>query len=110
MRLALRWPLLCACLGIAAALAGSFVPYERVAAEGHPWLPRYQCPGCALCGMTRSFCALSAGRPEAAARHNPLGPPAYAGFWAWTLIVTPLTLRSLRASSRRLQSPRARRA
>jgi hypothetical protein len=80
---ALRPALLLLTLMIFLALAGSFVPYERVVAEGHPWLPRRVCAGCPLCGMTRSFCAMSAGRLRAAAGWNRGGPLLYAGAWLW---------------------------
>jgi len=65
------------------ALAGSFVPYETVLANGHPWLPQKTCSGCAFCGMTRSFCAMSAGRWGEAADWNPLGPLVYGLSWFW---------------------------
>ena len=79
----MRWALLVLSIGVLAALAGSFVPYEAVLAHGHPWLPQRQCPGCALCGMTRSFCAMSAGRFDEAIDWNPLGPALYLIFWLW---------------------------
>ena len=80
---ALRWVYLTFTLLVLLALAGSFVPYGRVLREGHPWLPRLECPGCAFCGMTRSFCALSAGKWQEAARWNQGGPFLYAGAWLW---------------------------
>jgi hypothetical protein len=80
---ALRWVLLAFTAVVALTLAGSFVPYERVLAEGHPWLPRRQCPGCVLCGMTRSFCAMSAGRWGEALGWNRGGPALYAFGWLW---------------------------
>lgn len=80
---ALRWVLLAFTTVVVLALAGSFVPYERVLAEGHPWLPRRHCPGCVLCGMTRSFCAMSAGRWGEALGWNRGGPVLYAFGWLW---------------------------
>lgn len=80
---AVRWPLATLTLMIALALAGSFVPYDYVLAHGHPWLPAKTCTGCALCGMTRAFCAMSAGRWSAAADWNPLAPGAYCLCWLW---------------------------
>ncbi|MCA1850147.1 MAG: hypothetical protein LC672_03590, partial [Acidobacteria bacterium] len=59
---ALRYVFFTFTVVVALAIIGSFFSYERVIAEGHPWLPRAECPGCIFCGMTRSFCALSAGR------------------------------------------------
>src|ERR1051325_2358124 len=80
---ALRWVLLTATLLVALSLAGSFYSYERVVAEGHPWLPRFHCAGCPLCGMTRAFCALSAGRLREALSWNRGAPALYARFWLW---------------------------
>lgn len=81
---ALRWVLLTFTLLVALSLAGSFFSYERVVAEGHPWLPHFHCAGCPLCGMTRAFCALSAGRFDEALRLNRGAPALYALFWLWT--------------------------
>lgn len=80
---ALRWVLMVFTAVVALTLAGSFVPYERVIAEGHPWLPRRYCAGCILCGMTRSFCAMSAGRWGEALAWNQGGPALYAFGWLW---------------------------
>lgn len=82
------------------ALAGSFVPYRQVVADGHPWLPRKQCSGCPFCGMTRSFCALSAGEPAEAVRWNPGGPLLYGAGWAWLAGAVLLSGRAWRARSR----------
>lgn len=79
----LRWVLLVFTLLVALALAGSFFAYERVVAEGHPWLPRLHCAGCPLCGMTRAFCALSAGRWSEAVGWNRGAPFLYAASWLW---------------------------
>jgi Protein of unknown function (DUF2752) len=80
---ALRWVALVYTLLVALALAGSFFPYERVVAEGHPWLPDFRCAGCPFCGMTRAFCALSAGRWREATGWNRGAPALYAASWLW---------------------------
>lgn len=80
---ALRWVLLVFTLLVALSLAGSFFAYERVVAEGHPWLPRFHCAGCPLCGMTRAFCALSSGRWSEAVAWNRAAPFVYSAFWLW---------------------------
>jgi hypothetical protein len=80
---ALRWVALVFTLMVLTALAGSFFSYERVVAEGHPWLPNFHCAGCPFCGMTRAFCALSAGRWEEAWGWNRGAPALYAFFWLW---------------------------
>ncbi len=87
---ALRWIGLVATLVVALTMAGSFVSYERVVADGHPWLPRKVCDGCRLCGMTRSFCAMSEGRFQTAYAHNAGGPVLWVGGWVW-LAVTAVT-------------------
>ena len=79
----IRWVLLVLTLVILVTMAGSFVPYEQVVAKGHPWLPLKPCPGCPLCGMTRSFCAMSAGRVREAVVWNRGGPALYLGGWMW---------------------------
>jgi hypothetical protein len=93
---AVRWVLLVFTLIVMAMMLGSFVPYERVVAEGHPWLPHIHCPGCPLCGMTRSFCALSAGRWREAVGWNRGGPFLYSAGWLWLLCFFAITLRFLR--------------
>jgi hypothetical protein len=80
---ALRWVLLTFTLLVALSLAGSFYSYERVVAEGHPWLPHFHCAGCPFCGMTRAFCALSAGRLREALSWNRAAPALYSFFWLW---------------------------
>lgn len=80
---AIRWVLLVFTLLIVLSMAGSFVPYERVVAQGHPWLPNIHCAGCPFCGMTRSFCAMSAGLWQDAIRWNSAGPFLYAIGWIW---------------------------
>jgi hypothetical protein len=93
---ALRWVLLTFTLLVALSIAGSFFSYERVLAEGHPWLPHFHCAGCPLCGMTRAFCALSAGRFRDAVRWNRGAPALYAGFWLWLLAASSYLARALR--------------
>ena len=81
---ALRWPYLTLTLLIALTLAGSFVSYEGVVAQGHPWLPAQRAhPPCSFCGMTRSFCAMSSGRVREARRWNRGGPVLYVLGWLW---------------------------
>lgn len=80
---ALRWVLLVFTAVVFVTMAGSFVSYERVLAEGHPWLPRRYCAGCVLCGMTRSFCAMSAGHWAEALGWNRGGPVLYSFGWLW---------------------------
>ncbi|HEY3138504.1 MAG TPA: DUF2752 domain-containing protein [Blastocatellia bacterium] len=80
---ALRWVLLTFTFLMALAIGGSFVSYERVVADGHPWLPRVHCKGCMFCGMTRSFCAMSSGRWQEAENWNRGGPLLYVGGWLW---------------------------
>ena len=81
---ALLWPYVIFTLLIALTLAGSFVPYERVVTQGHPWLPaKKDHPPCAFCGMTRSFCAMSAGRAQDAHNWNHGGPVLYTFGWFW---------------------------
>ncbi len=93
---ALRWVLLTFTLLTVLSIAGSFAPYERVVAEGHPWLPRFHCAGCPLCGMTRAFCALSGGRWRDALRWNRGAPALYAGFWLWLFVASSYFFRALR--------------
>jgi Protein of unknown function (DUF2752) len=95
---ALRWVALVFTLLVALSLAGSFYSYERVLAEGHPWLPHFHCAGCPLCGMTRAFCALSAGRLADAVRWNRGAPALYSLFWLW--LVSALAYAS--ATARRI--------
>ncbi|HVF44289.1 MAG TPA: DUF2752 domain-containing protein [Pyrinomonadaceae bacterium] len=93
---ALRWVLLTFTLLVALSLAGSFFPYERVVAEGHPWLPRFHCAGCPLCGMTRAFCALTAGRFGEALRWNRGAPALYSLFWLWLGIALTYVFKAAR--------------
>ena len=79
----LRWVFVILTLLTLAALLGSFVPYDVVLTQGHPWLPRRVCAGCPFCGMTRSFCAMSAGRFGDAVSWNRGGPVLYIGGWLW---------------------------
>ena len=91
---ALRWVLFVFTLLVLVALLGSFVSYERVVAEGHPWLPRaHHCAGCPFCGMTRSFCALSSGRWHEAVRWNRGGPALYVTGWLWLMTATAVVTR-----------------
>ena len=92
-RLALRVILVFFTVLIALAIAGSFISYERVVSQGHPWLPHYQCPGCIFCGMTRSFCALSSGHWHEAWAWNRGGPFLYAGGWLWLIGAALIFLR-----------------
>lgn len=104
---ALRWVALVYTLLVALALAGSFFPYERVVAEGHPWLPDFHCAGCPLCGMTRAFCALSAGRWREAAGWNRGAPALYAGFWLWLAAAALVFARAARSGRRGRPRPSA---
>lgn len=90
---AARWTLLAFSLVVALTLAGSFVPYEQVVVEGHPWLPRKICTGCPLCGMTRSFCAMSSGRFAESFGWNRGGPALYVCGWLWLLASAFVTAR-----------------
>lgn len=80
---AVRWVLLIFTVVVFITMVGSFVPYEQVMLSGHPWLPRATCAGCPLCGMTRSFCALSSGQWRAGLEWNRGGPLLYAAGWLW---------------------------
>ena len=83
-RRALLLPYVIFTLLIGVTLAGSFIPYERVLASGHPWLPaKKEHPPCSFCGMTRSFCAMSAGRVRDANNWNHGGPVLYLSGWLW---------------------------
>jgi hypothetical protein len=82
---AIRWVLVVFTLLVALTLIGSFVSYQEVVAHGHPWLPHRVCPGCPLCGMTRSFCAMSSGRFAEAMHWNRGGPGLYISYWLWLL-------------------------
>ena len=77
------WVLIVFTVLIGLALSGSFVSYQAVLTNGHPWLPRHYCPGCPLCGMTRSFCAMSSGEWRQAWQWNRGGPALYICFWSW---------------------------
>lgn len=93
---ALRWLVPVLTLLVALSLAGSFFSYERVVAEGHPWLPGLRCAGCPFCGMTRAFCALSAGRWAEAVRWNRAAPFFYSAFWLWLAACAAATARAAR--------------
>lgn len=80
---AIRWVVLVFTLLVAITLAGSFVSYETVTSQGHPWLPKIHCAGCLFCGMTRSFCAMSSGRWHDAWKWNLAGPFLYSFGWVW---------------------------
>lgn len=81
---ALRWIAAVLAAIVALTLAGSFVDYGAVVDTGrHPWLPPSHCKGCFLCGMTRSFCAMSSGRVSEALAWNRAGPLLYGGFWLY---------------------------
>lgn len=92
-----RWVLLAFTLVVVLVLLGSFVPYRQVVERGHPWLPLKTCPGCLFCGMTHSFCAMSAGRLGEALGWNRGGPALYIGGWLW---VAGAALMLLRKGSR----------
>ena len=95
-RIALRPLLWTFTVLVALTMAGSFVPYRRVVASGHPWLPAKRCSGCPMCGMTRSFCALSAGRWMEGVRWNPAGPVLWSAGWIWLAGVGAAVLRRKR--------------
>jgi uncharacterized protein DUF2752 len=80
-----RWVLIVFTVLVALALCGSFVSYQAVLTNGHPWLPRHYCPGCPFCGMTRSFCAMSSGEWQQARQWNRGGPALYIVFWTWMM-------------------------
>jgi hypothetical protein len=101
---ALRWVLLTFTVMVALALAGSFYSYERVVAEGHPWLPHLHCAGCPFCGMTRAFCALSSGRFGDAVRWNRGAPALYALFWLWLAAALTYSLAAARRIAHRRKS------
>jgi hypothetical protein len=82
---ALCWVYLTFTFLIVLTMAGSFVSYERVITNGHPWLPNIYCKGCMFCGMTRSFCAMSNGLWQEAAHWNRGGPVLYVGGWLWLI-------------------------
>lgn len=82
---ALRWVILIFSFLVLLTMLGSFVPYERVVQDGHPWIPKFVCSGCVFCGMTRSFCAMSAGYWNEAVRWNPGGPILYIVGWGWII-------------------------
>ena len=66
-----------------------------------PWrrLTGLDCPGC---GLTRSFCAMSHLRPQAAFQAHPVGPLLYTAM-AWFVSVD--AIRHLRANERLLELP-----
>jgi hypothetical protein len=80
---ALRWVLIIFTMVVVLTMAGSFVSYQQVVQDGHPWMPAIHCPGCFLCGMTRSFCAMSAGQWSEALNWNHGGPFLYIAGWVW---------------------------
>lgn len=80
---AIRWVVLVFTGLVFLTMAGSFVSYETVVTEGHPWLPLIHCAGCPFCGMTRSFCAMSAGLWQDAVLWNSAGPLLYIIGWIW---------------------------
>jgi hypothetical protein len=59
---------------------------------------------CPLCGLTRSFCALSAGEWGKARQFNPMGPWVYAACWG--LGVLGLVSLGRRVVGRRKQGSR----
>lgn len=93
---ALRWIAATLAAVVALTLAGSFADYHDVVDRGaHPWLPSRKCTGCFLCGMTRSFCAMSDARWAEAHAWNRAGPFLYAGFWLYLAAALGLSARAL---------------
>lgn len=92
---ALRWVYAAFTLPVALAVIGSFVPYSRVVADGHPLLPVRTCAGCMMCGMTRGFCLLSEGRVAEAWAHNHGAPFLYVLGWCWLIVGVVLIYRRL---------------
>ena len=82
-----RWLLIAFSVPVFFSLIGSFASYDAVVSNGHPWLPVYTCPGCFLCGMTRSFCAMSSGLWAEAWNWNKGGPVLYSLGWFWMLFL-----------------------
>ena len=70
----------------AAALAASFVWSVHAMAAGAPLelvgLTSRACPGCAACGLSRAFAAMSHGDVAAAIHLNPAVLALYPAFWA----------------------------
>ena len=93
---AIRWVLLVFSFIVLLTMLGSFVPYESVVQNGHPWIPKFTCPGCFLCGMTRSFCAISAGYWGEALRWNRGGPVLYAIGAGWTIAFLIFSFRQIK--------------
>jgi len=92
---AVRWVILVFSFVVLLTMLGSFVPYEGVVKSGHPWIPKFTCPGCVFCGMTRSFCAMSAGYWNEAVRWNRGGPILYIIGWGWTISFLVFSIRQL---------------
>lgn len=92
---ALRWVYAAFTLPVALGILGSFVPYSRVVAHGHPLLPLKACAGCMMCGMTRGFCLLSEGRIAEAWEHNHGAPFLYVFGWCWLIGGAVLVYRHL---------------
>jgi hypothetical protein len=92
---AIRWVVFVFSLIVLLMMLGSFVPYENVVQNGHPWIPKFTCPGCIFCGMTRSFCAMSAGYWSEAFRWNRGGPVLYIIGWSWTIFFLVFSVRQL---------------
>jgi hypothetical protein len=82
-----------------AALAVSFAWNVEAIADGAPWrlagLTPRECPGCAVCGMSRAFTALSHGELARALAFNPGVALLYPSFWAVALAGPVLAVRSL---------------
>lgn len=101
----MRWVLLVFTALVGLTLSGSFVSYQAVVTTGHPWLPRHYCPGCPLCGMTRSFCAMSSGEWRQAWQWNRGGPALYLFFWCWLVAAFVYAVHAQRLSRRVLTLP-----
>jgi hypothetical protein len=92
---ALRWVFVVFSFVVLITMIGSFIAYERVIQDGHPWLPKIICSGCPLCGMTRSFCAMSSGYWSKAFEWNRGGPILYIIGWSWLLSLSVFFMRRL---------------
>ncbi len=103
---ALRWVLLFFTAIVALTMAGSFFTLDTVVTQGHPWLPLKTCTGCPFCGMTRSFCAMSAGLWSEAFKFNAAGPFLYLFGWVWLASFGVYMSRIIKNYGLKLQSPK----
>ena len=102
-RLVVTWTLaLCAVPALAVlAISLAFSPERIAVASPFAWFGLHPppCPGCALCGMSRAFCAVSHLRLADALHFNPLVALLYPLAWALALGVPSfLVARRLRRS------------